>query len=30
MHHSVFPDSVLRTEWYCGVPKSLVAYDGGS
>ena len=25
-----FPDSVLRTEWYYGIPKSLIAYHGGS
>jgi hypothetical protein len=22
-----FPDSVLRTEWYYGIPKSLIAYQ---
>jgi hypothetical protein len=25
-----FPGSVLRTEWYYGIPKSLIAYHGGS
>jgi len=27
---SYFPDSALRTEWYYGIPKSLIAYRSGS